>query len=216
MTKPPARIQFDLLTNARDSLQQAVEVFTCDVNVSEHTKLKRAILNSAHCVELLLKEKLHRIHPAFVWEKVDQYPNLEARTVTMETAVGRLKSIGGVSFDANDERSLKSLRKTRNAIEHYEWHTTETEARIIIGTALSFAFVFADRELHTDLAAEFKRHDTWRDLIDELASFHLHYMQKVESMLRDQLTVECHECGAATVTQDGSCQVCGHWQDFET
>jgi hypothetical protein len=73
-----------------------------------------------------LKERLRQINPAFVWENVDKYPNLEARTVTVDTAISRLKNIGGVKFTDNDEKNLRSLRTTRNAIEHYEWSTTRS------------------------------------------------------------------------------------------
>jgi hypothetical protein len=96
---------------------------------------------------------------------VDKYPNLEACTVTVDTAIARLKNIGGVTFTIDDERSLRSLRTTRNAIEHYEWETTETEAKVIVGNALSFAFSFAAEQLSTDLSADFKRDDTWSTLI---------------------------------------------------
>ena len=84
---------------------------------------------------------------------MDKYPNLEARTVTVDTAISRLKNIGGVKFTDNDERNLRSLRTTRNAIEHYEWSTTEKEAKkLIVGNALSFAFSFATEHLGTDVS----------------------------------------------------------------
>jgi hypothetical protein len=118
--------------------------------------LKHAITNAAHSIELLLKEQLRQINPAFVWENVDKYPNLEARTVTVDTAISRLRNVGGVKFTDNDEKILRSLRTTRNAIEHYEWNTTEKAARVIVGNALSFAFFFAVENLGTDLAEDFK------------------------------------------------------------
>jgi hypothetical protein len=42
---------------------------------------------SAHSIELLPKEKLRQVNPAFVWENVDKYPSLGARTVTVDTAI---------------------------------------------------------------------------------------------------------------------------------
>ncbi|MEA3219993.1 hypothetical protein [Immundisolibacter sp.] len=164
-------IEFDLLNNAKDSLRQAVELIATKEIGSAHARLKHAITASAHCIELLLKERLRRINPAFVWENVDKYPSLEARTATVDTAISRLKSIGSVRFSANDERSLKSLRTTRNAIEHYEWRASEMEAKIIVGHALSFAIVFAHDELAFDLSGEFKSDDTWAMLLNELDEF---------------------------------------------
>lgn len=178
-------IKFDLLSNARDSLRQAVELLANrDVGKETvHARLKHSITSAAHCIELLLKERLRRVHPAFVWEKVESYPNLEARTVTTDTAIARLKAIGNISFTADDERRLRSLRKTRNAIEHYEWHTDEKEAKVIVGNALSFAFSFATDQLGIDLAAQFREDDTWRDLLDELYEFTISHGKRLESKL---------------------------------
>ena len=51
--------------------------------------------------------------------------------------------MGQLTFSQDDEETVKSLRVTRNAIEHYEWRTTEDETRLIVGKALSFAISFA-------------------------------------------------------------------------
>ena len=153
-----------------------------------------------------------------VWENVDRYPSLDARTVTVDTAIGRLKAIGNVVISPDDERTLKSLRATRNAIEHYEWHATEKEARIIVGNALSFALGFARQELNVDLADAFKRDDTWSMLRDELYEFARIHGARLEARLR--ATGEhpqcCDECGELTVPmRGGSCELCGHWQAID-
>ena len=220
MSKQP-HIQFDLLANARDSLRQAVELLALKelgLISSDHARLKHAITNAAHSVELLLKERLRQINPAFVWENVDKYPNLEARTVTVDTAISRLKNIGGVKFTDNDEKNLRSLRTTRNAIEHYEWSTTEKEARVIVGNALSFAFSFAAEHLDTDLSADFKQDDTWRSLIEELYDFVRAHGARIEAKLRakGEYPSCCDACGELTVPmRGGSCELCGHWQDVD-
>ena len=64
----PKPIEFDLLGNAKDSFPQAVDMLVNDDVSSHHARLKQAILSAAHCIELLLKERLRQIHPAFVWE----------------------------------------------------------------------------------------------------------------------------------------------------
>jgi hypothetical protein len=209
------RIQFDLLANARDSLSQAVNLLAWKDIESDQAKLKHAITNAAHSIELLLKERLRRVNPAFVWENVDKYPSLGARTVTVDTAISRLKNIGGVTFTDNDEKTLRSLRTTRNAIEHYEWRATEKEAKLIVGNALSFAFSFAVEHLGTDLAADFKRDDTWRMLIEELYDFVRAHGARLEAKLREkgEFPSCCDACGELTVPmRGGSCELCGHWQ----
>jgi len=211
----PPHIQFGLLTNAKDSLRQAVELLVWKDIGTDHSRLKHAITNAAHSIELLLKERLRKINPAFVWESVDKYPSLEARTVTVDTAISRLKNIGGITFSEKDEKNLRSLRMTRNAIEHYEWHATEKEAKIIVGNALSFAFSFAIDHLDTDLAADFKQDDTWSSLIDELYDFVHAHGARIEAKLREKGEYPscCDACGELTVPmRGGSCELCGHWQ----
>ena len=216
--KPKHHIQFDLLANARDSLKHAIELLIWENTKPDHARLKHAITNAAHSIELLLKERLRKINPAFVWENVDRYPNLEARTVTVDTAIARLKNIGGVTFTAEDEKNLRSLRTTRNAIEHYEWETTETEAKVIVGNALSFAFSFAAEQLSTDLSADFKRDDTWSMLIQELYAFARAHGARIEAKFRakGEYSSYCDACDQPTIPmRGGSCELCGHWQDVE-
>ncbi len=216
--KPKPSIQFDLLANATDSLARAVELLAWRDIEPHDARLKHAITNAAHSIELLLKEKLAHIHPALVWENVDKYPSIDARTVTVETAISRLEKIGGVIFSDKDRDNLLSLRKTRNAIEHYIWRTTEKEAKIIVGNALSFAFSFAHDHLGTDLAVAFKKDDTWRLLVEELYHFALAHGARLEAKLREKGEYPwcCSVCGQLTVPmRGGSCELCGHWQEVD-
>jgi hypothetical protein len=211
-------VQFDLLSNARDSLREAVELIALRDDRSDQARLKHAITNSAHCIELLLKERLGRVCPALIWENVDKYPSLEARTVTVDAAITRLKNICGVVFAPNDETNLRSLQKTRNAITHHEWKTTAKEAKVIVGNALSFAFSFASEELNIDLASEFKKDDTWQSLVDELYEFVRAHGERMEAKIRNGggFALPCDNCGYPTLPPwGGSCELCGHWQSID-
>jgi hypothetical protein len=215
--KSPRKIQFDLLTNARDSLRQSIELIAWndDFGPTDHARLKHAIINAAHSIELFLKERLRQVHPAFVWEKVDEYPKLDKRTVTVDTAVSRLRTIAAVDISEDDERNLKSLRMTRNAIEHYEWTTTEKEAKIIIGNELSFALTFAREHLGTNLERDFKQDDTWRELLRQLNEFTRAHGRRIAARYEKEgkFTIVCDECEGDSVPWDGgSCELCGHWQ----
>ena len=212
------RIEFDLIGNAKDSLRHTVSMFVNDDAGPHHARLKHAILSSAHCIELLLKERLRRVHPALVWENVDKYPNLEARTVTSALALERLKRLGGLTFDADDERTIKDLRVTRNAVEHYEWRTTEHETQLIVGKALSFALSFAKAHLDVDLSEDFRKDDTWMMLLNEFFEFAWHHGKRIEAELsaRSSAIAECQECGAMTVpVLSNTCRLCGHWQQYD-
>jgi hypothetical protein len=205
IVKVPKTIQFNLLSNAKDSLRQSVELIAMKEIGSDHARLKHAIIASHHCIELLLKERLRLINPESIWEIVDK------RTVTINIAISKLKFIGNVKFSRTDEENLRSLRKMRNAIEHHEWETSEKEAKIILGHSLSFAIGFAQDELKIDLSSEFRSDDTWAMLLNELHDFAKVHGARIGARLRGKATC-CDECGELTVPFEGrSCELCGHW-----
>lgn len=85
------KVEFNLIENAIDPLERAIDLLAWDDETNDARRLKQAILGVSHGVELLLKERLRRVHPALVWENVDKYPNLSARTVGVEGALSRLQ-----------------------------------------------------------------------------------------------------------------------------
>ena len=129
-----------------------------------------------------------------------------------------MRAIGNVTISGEDERILKSLRITRNAIEHFEWHTSENEARVIVGNGLSFAFTFAKDELGVELADLFREDDTWKLFLTSLHEFARAHGARQEARLiaYGELPMPCDECGETTVPlSGGSCLLCGHWQRIE-
>lgn len=141
------KIEFDLLSNAIDSIQRAIELVAWGDEQGEALRLKQAVQAVAHGVELILKERLKRVHPSLIWENVDKYPSLSARTVTAEGAMSRLISIGGLTFSKSDIDLIRALRATRNAIEHFAWSTTKQEVDHIVSIALAFTVHFTKTHL---------------------------------------------------------------------
>lgn len=207
------KISFDLIQNAIDSISRAIELMAWNEISDEGARLKQAILNIGHAVELLLKERLRQIHPALIWEDVDKYPNLDARTVGADKAIHRLRRIGAVPINDDDAELIKSLRNTRNAIEHFSWTTTRDEANAVVGKALSFAIEFAQTNLSVDIAYKFKRDDTWQRLLSTNSEFAKAHIARYEAALvRLDHFVACDFCGALAVSPSGgSCSLCGHW-----
>ena len=87
------KIKFNLLGNAIDSIERGIELIAWkaesgDARRGDARRLKQAVLSVAHGVELLLKERLRRVHPVLIWENVDKFPSLSARTVTVDIAIG--------------------------------------------------------------------------------------------------------------------------------
>lgn len=210
-------IAFELIENAIDSVSHAIELMAWEDISDERSRFKQATLSVAHGVELLLKERLRQVHPSLVWDDVDKYPRLDARTVGVDKAIHRLKSIGAVSFNEYDEDLIKSLRNTRNAIEHFSWQTTKQEASIIIGRALSFAVHFAKKELGYDFEFKFARDDTWTQLISNSKSFvEAHAKRHSLESPSEALNYPCDFCNAITISKHGgACSICGHWNHSE-
>lgn len=107
---PRKPIAFNLLANAQDSLRRAIQLLAFDEVGSREAHLKHAVVNTAHCVEMLLKERLRRFDPALVLKDPNKYPSLSAFTVNIDTAIKRLRSDGNVKISVDDEKMLKDLR----------------------------------------------------------------------------------------------------------
>lgn len=210
------KIEFDLLGNAGDSLERALELIAWGDQQHEARRLKQAVQSVAHAIELLLKERLRRLHPSLIWENVDKYPNLSARTVGADLAALRLKTIGGLSFATPDIELLRSLRATRNAIEHFAWVTTKPEADAIVGRALEFAFHFA----RTELSIEYLDYGAYKDgTYHDLISANPEFGQAVARRKlhieapQDGDTLFCPFCRAKAVDAiTKACRICGHWE----
>jgi hypothetical protein len=147
-----------------------------------------------------------------VWDNVDQYPSLSARTVTADRALSRLESLAGITFADAEKKALASCRKTRNAIEHYEFVIGEKEAKIVLGRTLSFIFSFARTELQLNLEEEFRSDDTWNSLIEQFHEFAQSHASKISQRLsaEGRITIECPNCDYDTVDVfDETCAFCG-------
>ncbi|WP_290872270.1 hypothetical protein [Aquabacterium sp.] len=210
------KIEFNLLENAHDSLDRAFELIVWGDQQHEARRLKQAVQAVAHAIELFLKERLRRLHPSLIWENVDQYPNLNARTVGAERAAERLKSIGAVDFHGDDLQLLRALRATRNAIEHFAWTTTKQEADAILGRSLEFAFHFARQEL----AFEYLDYGQYKDgTYHELLMSNPEFGRAAERRKMNRSSANppellvCSVCRAKAVDSvTRSCRLCGHWE----
>lgn len=152
--------QFGLIENAKESLEHAVDHLT-RVRPVTPGDLKRAILDVTHVIELLLKEALYRVHPALIWEKIDEYPDEEKRTVSTELAVQRLEKIGKIKLSKENLEGIKTARKIRNNIEHYKFVFEEKETRLVIGKLLSMIFDFSKKRLALNWEDEFRKSRKW-------------------------------------------------------
>ena len=208
MTIKPLKL--NLLENAKSSLHHAV-LHLSDKKIITVDDYKYAIRDVVHAIELLFKEKLKRVHPAFMWRDVDKYPNEEAYTVTIDEAKNRLAKIANVNFTQKHKENIESIKKLRNEIEHYEFEIDETLAKTHIGRMLSFIFWFSGEHLELGWEYEFKKDDSWLALIS-IHQFFEEHVEVVEArMINENRNVtDCPSCGGYTFDFDEEeCEICG-------
>lgn len=204
-----SRIRQGLVENATDSLVRAIQILAWDDHgLQRESKFKQSVQLTAHGIELILKAKLHQIHPALVWENVDRYPDLDARTVGSEQAMQRLERIGGFIFHQDDKALLRSLRRARNAIEHMSWEISEHEANVLLRRGISFAISFTD-QLGVSLVGYGDHKD---GLIEDFLESSgmprgLSFDHSVTGIGQDV----CPACRAHAISQDShTCLICGY------
>jgi hypothetical protein len=209
-------LKLNLIENAKSSLRHAVLHLSEDVGVNVDD-YKYAINDLAHVVELLFKEKLKRVNPAFLWSNIDKYPSKEAFKVTLDEARQRLIKIAGIIFPDKHIENLKEIKNIRNQIVHYEFEINEKIAKTYIGRILSFVFWFAYEHLELDWETEFKKEDSWGPLTSMHQFFEEHISVIEERMHKEKKSVtECPDCGAYAFDLDEEeCQMCGEKHKVE-
>ena len=198
-----------LLENAKDSLSHAVDHLTHHQPI-EITNIKRAILDSVHCLELLFKEKLQRIHPAFILENIDVFGLQSAKTVSISRAMDRLCRLTNISLD---KKLIKECIQYRNDITHFEFKITTQKANVLLGRVISFLFLFSKNELQLDWADEFKNNPVqWLKLVELRDFWNCHGKALEEQLSRTKkIIVECFFCKRKTFdTTSNTCALCGH------
>lgn len=203
--------KFNLIENAIDSLKHAIEHMG-PIRDNELGDWKRIIVDFSHVVELLFKEKLRRIHPAFVFKNIDKYPSSEAHTVGAELAFNRLQKIGNLKFSKVDMNAIKTAREKRNEIEHFGFSITDQEAKVLVGQVLSFILQFAEECLELDLKSvcfEGRKSLNLSQYTEFYESLLIAANKKIES--EELAVIECTSCHNETFHIDNEvCLLCGH------
>lgn len=135
-----------LLENAVDSLRFGLEVF---LKNDSPTAPKHAIRAVWHSIELLLKERLRRVHPLLIFQDLKKPISEKSMTVGIEETFARLKN-AGVNVGDAELRILRDLKQRRNQIEHFRF-TPDDSHRFILGKALRFVHDFFEKQLGSHL-----------------------------------------------------------------
>ena len=206
--------KFNLIENANDSLEHAIKhMGPIDQNVVGDWK--RIIVDFAHVLELLFKEKLRQIHPAFVFDNVDNYPKNKEFTVGAKKAFERLQSIGGIKFSKQEARAIKTAREKRNEIEHFEFSISENAAKVLTGQVLSFIFSFSEEHLQLDWKSIHLKEKHWW-ILSQYTEFYSDVLRKAQDKITEEelYTIECTSCHNDTFSVDyEKCMVCSHEEE---
>jgi ribosomal protein L37E len=206
--------RFNLIENANDSLEHAIQHMG-PINQNGAGDWKRIIVDFAHVIELLFKEKLRQTHPAFVLENIDKYPSNDPLTVGAEKALKRLQNICNIKFSIKEISAINAAREKRNKIEHFEFSISEHEAKALVGQVLSFILDFADEHLNLDWKASHLKDGKWW-IFRQYTEFYEDLLCKAKKKISSEGTyvIKCTSCHNETFDVDEEkCLVCGHSED---
>ncbi|MDR3792120.1 MAG: hypothetical protein P4L03_01950 [Terracidiphilus sp.] len=146
---PTQELNLNLLNNGIDFIQSGVRFFLHDE--PDPISHKYAILHLFSGILLLLKERLRREHPSLIFVDVKEVGSPDGKTVDFDELISRLRNCAGVEVDEKAQKTLRSARRLRNLIEHYEPTISVQHAQAIIGNLSEFAYLFMQDELNVHL-----------------------------------------------------------------
>lgn len=212
--------QPSILSSAKQFLLEALE---------NHGSRKHsfAILHAVTAVELVLKERLARIHPALIFKNIDIQGFKDASTVSLSHLPQRLRNLG-VHLGADEVALIKTVAGWRNDIVHHMPTFDSASVAQQLPRLLDFLSIFLRRELATPietfLPVELYRTadrllTDWRTVADAARTRAEQEGGVLEEScpacggsrvlcLRSEQAVFCHLCGAERYRYD-HCTQCG-------
>lgn len=196
-----------LLPSARDFLVEAI------VN-HDAGKHSFAIVHAVTAAELVLKERLRRLHPTLMFEKIDvQYPQ-RGHTVGLARLPKRLVNLG-VEIDQDENSHIKRFADWRNQIVHHLPEYDKNVAEKQLPQLLDFIASFLRRELETQLSEilPVALYATAEKLLGEWQPILAEARRRADNS-GTVVAAACPRCGVTGVlsTQDEdivNCELCG-------
>jgi hypothetical protein len=209
-----------LLTSAKQFLVEAL-------GNHGHGKRNFAILHAVTAAELVLKERLRRIHPSLIYSNIDAKSFRREQTISLNKLPQRLLNLG-VHLDPQEAEIVRTFAEWRNQIVHHMPSFDEKAADRQLPQLLNFLAVFLRRELGTPLEDFLPKtlYRTVSDLLHEWERVVQNACAKAEAegsvllevcpdcgaagvlCLRDEKRVFCHLCGTQQYHYD-RCTQCG-------
>lgn len=175
----------DIVSNAFGSFEEGVIAYQS--GKTQVTQLKLATLQLFHAVELLLKIRLEQVSP----NALANNPN--------NPTVLKLLAEKGVSIADDEHKTIDSLRKLRNSLQHNEGRFNYRSILKLLRSTLIFIERFSYEELHIWVADAITS-DAWQILL------HLEPIQANAVKLSIEAIKQIEETGECEIT---SCPRCG-------
>jgi len=207
-------IELTLLQNSRSFLAEALR--TALLAEEDVHQWKFAIFNMCQAIEISLKERLHREHPALILENVDK----GTRTVSPKGAIARLNKLCYVAISAADVAVIENVTRWRNEIVHAEFSLNVTELKSAFSVLLGFIRTFHEVVLKEGLSDHLPD-DLWKEAL-AIQEYGEELAKRAGQQIQDEgidpnAVISCPRCGRIScVLQVDTCRcyVCGSEEDL--
>jgi len=201
-----ADTESELLFSAKEFLVEALRDYRAE-------KLTFAVVHAMIAVELLLKERLKRIHPVLIYENIDSKNLDRAKTVSMGDVPRRLTNLD-VQLDLNDVELIHLLRQWRNDVVHHMPGFDLETAKHKLVRLFDFLASFTRRELDVPLK-DILPSDLYKFASETLSGWQVDVEKAREAARVADYMLEkaCPDCGATGVLSlnpmdDVYCHLC--------
>lgn len=198
----------DLLNNSISYFREAVSYAQRDTDDTDHWKF--AILHVVQAMELAFKERLRRIHPAFIYESVDR----PGKTLSLRGALERLKNpqIGNIPIAEAEAAKIVKAFHLRSELTHFEFNHSHDHIELKFAEIFSFMIFFYRG--HLGLAtADFIDEDEHNKVI-RLVRTRAELLERAKAYISghdDGNVWLCPSCQEATfLTAEEQCCFCHH------
>lgn len=207
-------LKFTLLDNSRSFLREALSKALLAQNDVHQWKF--AIFNICQAIEISLKERLSREHPALILENIDK----GTKTVSPKAAMARLSKLCGVTISKDDVAAIESATKWRNEIVHAQFSLNVTALKSAFSVMLGFIRSFHEVVLSESLADHMPK-ELWKQAL-EIQEYGQELFNRAAQQIKDEGIdpndiISCPRCSRAAcrlLEDTCRCYVCGAQEDL--
>lgn len=207
-------LKLNLLENSRSFLIEALGKAL--LAEKDTHKWKFAIFNIYQAIEISLKERLRREHPALILDNVDK----GGRTVSPKGAIARLSKLCGVVISPDDFAVIENATRWRNEIVHSEFSLRVIELKAAFSVLFGFLRTFHEVVLKESLSDHIPE-NLWKEAL-EIQIYGEELFRRASQQMKDEdidinNVIACKRCGRKScVLFETSCRcyVCGVQEDL--